>query len=129
MSHAVVIHNTVENNTENGILVSDQSKAAVCDNDVSKSLPSITSIGERYGNGITIDFYSEVILQGNDIAENSNYGISILASSFVQMADNAVNRNASDTLWLDETSENSATPLVDDACSKPGGQQLPPPRS
>lgn len=102
MSDALVANNVVEDNSENGIYVSDTSMATVCNNTVVSSLlPTITGSG-RYGNGITVDFGSQVELHNNTVTGNANYGISVLDASFVALGRNDVRDNGAAALWQDD---------------------------
>lgn len=104
MTEAVVADNVVESNTENGIYISDQSIAIVCNNTVSQSqLPTIEGQG-RYGNGITVDYYSSAELHNNILVNNANYGISVLDESQIDVNSNIVRGNGSNDVWTDDSS-------------------------
>ncbi len=116
MSDALVANNTVEDNGGNGIYISDRSMVTACNNTVVNSLPSIEGSG-RYGNGITIDFGSEVELYHNTVTGNANHGISVMDASYVTLGDNNVRDNGVDALWLDNTSRTIGRVMADDSCS------------
>ncbi len=85
MSHARVSDNVVERNVETGIQVVDYSVAVVCNNTVVDTLMPDPSSSPRYGNGITIDFYSEVVLAHNLVRNSPQYGIGVLFGSLVEL--------------------------------------------
>ncbi len=117
MTHAVVANNMVDSNNENGIYVSDMSFADVCHNHVSNSLPSITDASSaRYGNGITIDYHSEVILQGNVVTDNANHDVSVITSSIVKSGDGELEGGSDESLMIDDTSYTDTAHLTDDTC-------------
>jgi parallel beta-helix repeat protein len=117
MSDVLVANNTVENNGGNGIYISDRSMVTACDNLVVNSLPTIED-SQRYGNGITIDFGSEVELYRNTVTGNANYGISIMEGSSVTLGDNDVDGNGGDALWRDNTSRTVGSIVAFDSCSR-----------
>ena len=85
MSHARVSDNVVERNVETGIQVVDYSVAVICNNTVVDTLMPDPSSSPRYGNGITIDFYSEVVLAHNLVRNSPQYGIGVLFGSLVEL--------------------------------------------
>ena len=58
MSHALVADNIVDRNAENGIYVFDMSMASICGNVVRNTVAEAEARGNRFGNGILIDFHS-----------------------------------------------------------------------
>ena len=81
MSHAHVAHNTVERNVETGIQVIDYSVAVVCGNEVLDTLLAEPTASVRRGNGIIVDFFSEVVLAGNVVRNSPRHGVGVLYGS------------------------------------------------
>lgn len=101
MSHAVVSDNHVESNGENGIYITDQSLAAVCDNTITNTYLTHNSGRGRYGNGITIDFYSTVDLRSNTVDNNARYQVGVVGFSHVTIGGRGSNTIE---LWLEDGS-------------------------
>jgi parallel beta-helix repeat protein len=98
MSHAVVRGNQVESNGENGIYITDQSLAAVCDNTIRDTYLTHNGGSGRYGNGITIDFYSIVELRDNTVDNNARYEVGVVGFSQVTIGGQGSNTIE---LWLE----------------------------
>ena len=116
MSHANVLGNIVADNIGSGILVLDMSMALVCDNSVSATGEDSERQNMREGNGVTVDFHSEVILSENTIQGSAQNGISVLYGSSAWLHDNVVSDSADDSVFVN----NSETHLGR-ACASPQG--------
>ena len=117
MSHARVAQNTVDRNVENGIYVVDMSMASVCDNVVTNTLPSESDRGIRYGNGILIDFHSMAEVHNNIVVGNANHGVQELFASHLVVTSNDVQRNGVDELPQNTVYRTGAGP-VDSPCGE-----------
>ncbi len=96
MSHALVANNIVDRNAENGIYVFDMSMASICGNVVRNTVAESKGGGNRFGNGILIDFHSEAEVHNNIVIDNSNHGIQMLLGSHIVASSNELRRNGSD---------------------------------
>ena len=98
MSHALVADNIVDRNTETGIYVFDMSMASICGNVVRNTVAEATASGNRFGNGILIDFHSEAEVHNNIVTGSSKHGIQMLMGSHIVASSNDLRRNGSDEL-------------------------------
>ena len=98
MSHALVANNIVDRNAENGIYVFDMSMASICGNVVRNTVAESKGGGNRFGNGILIDFHSEAEVHNNIVIDNSNHGIQMLLGSHIVASSNDLRRNGSDDI-------------------------------
>ena len=114
MSHANVVGNIVADNIGSGILVLDMSMALVCDNAVSATRQDSDRQNMREGNGVTIDFHSDVILSENTIQGSAQNGISVLYGSSAWLHDNIVSDSADDAVFVDSSETHPAR-----ACASP----------
>ena len=103
MSHADVLGNVVADNIGQGINVMDMSMALICDNQISNTDAESGSQSIRNGNGVTIDYHSEVFLSGNTIEGSAQNDISILYGSVAHLAENSVNDQAARSIYVDES--------------------------
>jgi parallel beta-helix repeat protein len=77
---------------------------------------NIVSDNGRYSSGITIDYDSQVELHDNTVTMSANYGVGVLASSFVTLNDNTLNDNNAGTIWIDDTSQTVSDATLTAAC-------------
>ncbi len=103
MSHADVFNNIVEDNIGTGIHVMDMSMARVCENTVTNTLLDNLPMSIRYGNGITIDYHSEVTLANNAIFDSPQHGISVLYDSIIHAYENTVEKSGTEAVFVDES--------------------------
>ena len=96
MSHALVADNIVDRNAENGIYVFDMSMASICGNVVRNTVAEAQARGNRFGNGILIDFHSEAEVHNNIVTDSSKHGIQMLLGSHIVASSNELRRNGSD---------------------------------
>ena len=106
MSHADVFNNIVEDNIGTGIHVMDMSMARVCENTVTHTLLDDLPMSIRYGNGITIDYHSEVTLANNAIVGSPQHGISVLYGSTVNLFENVVENSGIHSVFVDDSLAN-----------------------
>ena len=57
----------------------------------------------REGNGVTIDFHSEVILSSNTIQGSAHNGISVLFGSSAWLYDNIFIGNVDESVFVDDS--------------------------
>lgn len=98
MSHALVADNILDRNAENGIYVFDMSMASICGNVVRNTVAEPQARGNRFGNGILIDFHSEAEVHNNIVTDSSKYGIQMLFGSRIVASSNDLRRNGSDDI-------------------------------
>ena len=110
MSHAVVQGNTVSDNAGNGIYVYDLSMVAICNNTVTNTAFSEITSGNRYGNGIAVDYHSTVDISRNNVTGNDNHGVSVLTGSLVEFGTNNVNQNGNDNVMFTDVTQGSLMP-------------------
>lgn len=121
MTHALVADNLVDANRENALYITDWSRVTACKNRLTNA--SLGDQGERYGNGIAVDYHSTVELFNNLVMDNANYGVSVLVSSYVDLLGNRIEDNVVNGMWVDDTSASgTAAPAF---CGEPNwGIQL-----
>ena len=98
MSHALVADNIVDRNAENGIYVFDMSMASICGNVVRNTVAEAEARGNRFGNGILIDFHSAAEVHDNIVTGSSKHGIQMLFASRIVASRNELRRNGDDGL-------------------------------
>ncbi|MBZ0284827.1 MAG: right-handed parallel beta-helix repeat-containing protein [Anaerolineae bacterium] len=122
MTHGLVANNVVNSSGENALYISDWSRVIACQNRLMNTLPP-TIQGERYGNGVTVDYHARVQLQGNLVMDNARNGVSILASSIVDLHANRFVDNVLESVWVDASSQSGEAPPI--FCREPDwGMQL-----
>ena len=92
MSHANVLNNDVDGNVGTGIHIMDESLAVVCHNLVDNTQLGESLPGLRYGNGVTIDYYSSATMVQNIVRNSPQHDIAILYGSDVTLYANDVSQ-------------------------------------
>jgi parallel beta-helix repeat protein len=110
-SFVVVINNTIQNNPDDGIRISENSSAYIGFIFGTDATASPNTIQNNVGRGVQVTDSSTARIAGNTISNNGDDGIGVATVSQVDASNNIISNNGGDGIFV---SENSGVNLGND---------------